>query len=55
MSPVEAENFLADLDADEDADEDDEDEDEDARAGADDGEFRSLYVDIESNPNVRPN
>jgi hypothetical protein len=56
VSPVEAENFLADLDADEDDAEDDEDEDEeDARAGADDGEFRSLYVDIESNPNVRPN
>ena len=63
VSKTEADNFLADLDAsdeDDDGDDDDDDEpdgddDEDDDAKNGDDEFRSLYVDLERNPDIRPN
>ena len=57
VSQNEADNFLADLEApdeDDDEDEDDDDEDEDEEDKPD-GEFRSLYVDVDRSPDVRQN
>lgn len=46
VSPKEADNFLAELGP-------LGDEDDDREEGADDGEFRSLYVDVDPNPDLR--
>jgi len=61
VSQKEKDNFLADLEAsDEDGEDDDEDDDGDDDDGDDaerssDGDFRSLLVDLEDNPYIRPN
>ena len=53
VSTDESDNFLADLSAeDEDDDDDDDDDDEEGDAAANDGTFRSLYVDLDRNPDL---
>ena len=53
VSQKEDDNFLADLESpDEDDDDDDDADDEEAES---DKEFRSLYVDLDANPDIRPN
>jgi hypothetical protein len=49
VGPKEADNFIAELTP----PEDDGLEEEDLNDGATDGEFRSLYVDVEPNPDLR--
>ncbi len=66
VSKIERDNFLADLEAsDEDDEDDDEDDDDDddgdggegtqGEVDPETGEFRSLYVDLDPNPDLRPN
>ena len=56
VSHSEDENFLAELLPDDDDDDDDEDDqDDDDEAESSNGEFRSLYVDMERNPDLRSN
>ncbi len=67
VSKIEDDNFLAELEDEEDEeDEEDDDEDGDDEDGEDedgddeaepltDAEFRSLYVDLDPNPDLRPN
>ena len=61
VSKIEDDNFLAELDDEEDDDEDGDDEDGEDEDGDDeaepltDAEFRSLYVDLDPNPDLRPN
>ena len=61
VSKIEDDNFLAELEDEEDDDEDGDDEDGEDEDGDDeaepltDAEFRSLYVDLDPNPDLRPN
>ena len=61
VSPKEADNFLADLDSDdrgrgeEDIDDEGESESDSDDDNPIDGEFRSLYVDVDPNPDIRSN
>jgi hypothetical protein len=55
VSQKEADNFLADLDASESDEEDDDDDDDEEDESPESGDLRSLYVDLDPNPDMRPN
>ena len=59
VSKREKDNFIAALDADDDGDEDDEDDEDDNEEDHDDGptaaDLRSLYVDLDVNPDLSTN
>ena len=56
VSKKEADNFIAELEPlDEDSADRDSDSDDDDEDGPTNGEVRSLYVDLDPNPDLRPN
>jgi len=55
VSKSEDDNFLAELLPDDEDDEDDEEDDDEEGGDGTDDTFRSLYVDLERNPDLRSN